>query len=149
MKFPRNVRIFRGHLDVAPFAGVFFLLIIFLLLATLVYTPGFLIRLSKAPTVELSGVSGPTVAVAVDPNGQLYYENQPIQKEELRRRLIKAAQKSPEPLTLVIDADKAVTHEMEIQLAELARDPKVNIGQVLWKTLPRIFDSPAKAPDQP
>ena len=26
MKFPRNARIFRGHLEVAPFAAVFFLL---------------------------------------------------------------------------------------------------------------------------
>jgi biopolymer transport protein ExbD len=144
MKFPRNVRIFRGHLDVAPFAGVFFLLIIFLLLATLVYTPGFAIRLPEAPAVELSGVSGPTMEVAVDATGQLYFENQPVQREDLRRRLIKAAKLSREPLTLVIAADKAVTHEMEIQLAGLARDPKVNVRQVVWKTLPRIFDEPAR-----
>ncbi len=146
MKFPRNARIFRGNLDVAPFAGVFFLLVIFLLLASLVYTPGYLIRLSEAPTMELSGVAGPTVAVAVDANGQLYFENQLIQKEELRRRLIKVAQKSREPLTLVIEADKAATHDMEVQLAGLALDPKVGIKQVLWKTLPRLFDAPAKAP---
>lgn len=145
MKFPRNARIFRGNLDVAPFAGVFFLLVIFLLLASLVYTPGFSIRLSEAPALELSGVAGPTVAVAVDANGQLYYENQLIQKEELRRRLIKVAQKSREPLTLVIEADKAATHEMEVQLAALAMDPKVGIKQVLWKALPRLFDAPTRA----
>jgi len=145
MKFPRNVRIFRGHLDAAPFAGVFFLLIIFVLLASLVYTPGFSIRLSEAPAAELSGVSGPLMAVAVDANGQLYFENQLIQREELRRRLIKAAQNSREPLTLVIKEDKGVTHEMEIQLAELARDPKINITQVLLETLPRVFDAPARS----
>ncbi len=146
MKFPRNARIFRGHLDIAPYAGVFFLLILFLVLASLVYTPGFLIRLSDAPADELSGVAGPIAAVAIDPNGQLYYENQPIQKEDLRRRLIWAAQKSSEPLTLVIQADKAVTHDMEVQLAVLARDPRVHIRQVLWATLPRLFDGPAKDP---
>lgn len=144
MKFPRNARIFRGHLDVAPFAGMFFLLIIFVLLSSLVYTPGFLIRLSQAPAGDMSGVSGPTVAVALDPNGQLYYENQPIQREELRRRLIKEAQKSREPLTLVIMEDRDVTHDMEIRLVELARDPKVGINQVLWKTRPRLFDAPAR-----
>lgn len=146
MKFPRNARIFRGNLDAAPFAGVFFLLVIFLLLGGLVYTPGFTIKLSEAPAMELSGVEGPTVAVAVDANGQLYYENQLIQKEELRRRLIKVAQKSREPLTLVIEADKAATHEMEVQLAGMAMDPKVGIKQVLWKTLPRLFDARARAP---
>jgi biopolymer transport protein ExbD len=146
MKFPRNVRIYRGQLDIAPYAGVFFLLVIFLLLISLVYTPGFLITLSDAPAADVSGVEGPIEAVAVDPTGQLYYENQPIQKDELRRRLIWASQKSSEPLTLVIEADKAVTHEMEVQLAILARDPKVHVRQVLWKTLPRIFDAPRKDP---
>ena len=147
MKFPRNVRIFRGHLDMAPFAGVFFLLVIFLLLASVVYTPGYLIKLSSAPAAELSGVSGPTVAVAVDPNGQLYFENQPIQREELRRRLIKLAQKSREPLTLLIEEDKSVTHEMEIRLVELARE--VGIRQVQWNTLPRLFDAPPGSPGAP
>jgi hypothetical protein len=40
MKFPRNARIFRGQLDAAPFAAVLFLLVIFLMLGSLVYTTG-------------------------------------------------------------------------------------------------------------
>jgi biopolymer transport protein ExbD len=41
MKFPRNAKVFRGQMDVAPFAGVFFLLTIFLTFQTsLVYLPG-------------------------------------------------------------------------------------------------------------
>ena len=40
MKFPRNARILRGQLDFAPFASVFFLVIIFVSLGSLVYTPG-------------------------------------------------------------------------------------------------------------
>ena len=36
MKFPRSARIFRGHLDIAPFASVFFLLMIFALLGALI-----------------------------------------------------------------------------------------------------------------
>ena len=48
MKFPRNARIFRGQLDAAPFAIVFFLLVIFLMLSSLVYTPGVHIELPVA-----------------------------------------------------------------------------------------------------
>jgi biopolymer transport protein ExbD len=48
MKFPRNVRIFRGQLDAAPFACVFFLLLIFIIMGTLVYTPGVRIKLPAA-----------------------------------------------------------------------------------------------------
>lgn len=40
MRFARNARIFRGQLDAAPFAAVFFLLVIFMMLGSLVYTPG-------------------------------------------------------------------------------------------------------------
>jgi len=40
MKFPRNARIFRGQLDAAPFAIVFFLLVLFLMLASLVSLDG-------------------------------------------------------------------------------------------------------------
>jgi hypothetical protein len=40
MKFPRNARIFRGQLDAAPFAIVFSCLLLFLLLSSLLYTPG-------------------------------------------------------------------------------------------------------------
>ena len=35
MKFPRNARLLRSPFDVAPFAAVFFLLVIFLMLAAL------------------------------------------------------------------------------------------------------------------
>ena len=69
MKFPRNAKMLRGQMDVAPFAGVFFCLVIFVLLASLVYTPGVHIELPAA--VEgMTGVDGPTFAVALDANGQ-------------------------------------------------------------------------------
>jgi len=46
MKFRRNLRIIRGQLDVAPFASVFFLLVIFILFnSSLVFTPGIAVKL--------------------------------------------------------------------------------------------------------
>src|SRR3954465_1306440 len=110
MKFTRNAKIFRGQLDAAPFAGVFFLLVMFLLLASLVYTPGVRLELPVA-TSDLAGVDGPIVAVAMGTNGQLYFESQIIQEEELKKRLSAAVQKSPRPLTLVVQADRAVQYE--------------------------------------
>src|SRR5262245_19931708 len=98
MKFPRNARIFRGQLDVAPFAAVFFLLVIFLMLSSLVYTPG--VRLELPVADNLPGTDKPTVAVAIDKNGRLYFENKWIEQSELSERLRKAASHSPEPLTL-------------------------------------------------
>ena len=48
MKFPRNARLLRSTFDVAPFAAVFFLLIIFVTLATLLPTPGLSLHLPAA-----------------------------------------------------------------------------------------------------
>ena len=80
MKFPRNVKIMRSPFEVAPFAAVFFLLVIFLLLGALLPAPGIPLRLIAAAE-ELPGVDEPTVAVAVDDGGRLYFANQMVTNE--------------------------------------------------------------------
>ena len=136
MKFPRNARIFRGELDVAPFATVFFLLILFVMLSSMVYTPG--VRLELPTANNLPGLDKPTIAVAVDRNGRWYFENHLIEEEELRNRLQEAVQAAAAPLTLVIQADKAATREMLMRLTMLARD--AGISQGFEATLPRPLE---------
>ena len=120
MKFPRNARIFRGQLDVAPFAMVFFLLVMFMMLSSLIYTPGIRLELPRAD--DMVALDKPSVSVAIDAAGRLYFENQLIEENELRARLRRAVKSSSEPLALVIAADKSVPHERVIGLARLARD---------------------------
>jgi biopolymer transport protein ExbD len=141
MKFPRNARIFRGQLDAAPFATVFFLLVIFLMLGSLTYTPGVRIQLPIAD--DLPGTDKPTVSVGIDPNGRLYYQNQWIEEPELVLRLRTAVSKSPEPLTLVVQADKAVTEEMLLRLTMLAH--QAGISDALLATRQRPFGEPDSA----
>ncbi len=133
MKFPRNAKIFRGRLEAGPFAAVFFLLVIFLLLATLIYTPG--VRLDLPLADDLPGTDRPTVSVAVDARGRYYFENQLVEEPKLRSSLQEAVRASSEPLTLVVQADKGVTYEMLIHVTLLARD--VGIRDALLATLPR------------
>ncbi len=133
MKFPRNARIFRGQLDAAPLASVFFLLALFMMVASLVYTPGVALRLPVAD--DLPGRDQPMVAVAIDSSGRLYYENQGIQENDLRTRLDEVVKESRAPLTLLVEADKAVTTEMLVRLSMLARG--VGITNGLLATLPR------------
>jgi biopolymer transport protein ExbD len=151
MKFPRNAKIFRGQLDATPFAGVFFCLVIFLLLATLVYTPGVLIHIPEshipASAPQLSGVEGPKLAVDLDANGVLYFGNQIIQADDLRRRLREEARKSTQPLTLILREDKGVTLDKQEWLIDLAT--AVGIKQVLLERLPRAFDTPARSSGGP
>lgn len=205
MKYPRNTRIFRGQLDVAPVACLFFMTAILLFLhSQIVFSPG--VRLDLHPSADTNrpslyidsenifhyagstmsaasfvkrvhadaaknklpstlvlqtelgvstnsinavrelageglftleppgsrielpevpdqpGVTTPAVIVAVNMNGQFFYENQLVKDpSELQVRLAAAAKQSREPLTLVLRLDKAVAVETFIQLSEMAR----------------------------
>jgi biopolymer transport protein ExbD len=133
MKFPRNARIFRGRLDVAPFATVFFLTAMFLLMTSMVYTPG--VRLELPTADDLPGTDRPTVAVALDGNGRLYFNNAQVSEKELLVRLRSTADRAGTPLTLVVHADKSATYEMLVRVTLLARE--AGISEALLATLPR------------
>ena len=118
MRFPRNRQIFRGQLDVAAFASVLFLLLIFILLRSqLVFTPGVPIRLIEAD--DMPGVIGRSVVVAVDSSGQYYFDNQLIHERLLRQQLKARVEESREPLTLIIQGDKSVNLEQLVRVGEL------------------------------
>lgn len=139
MKFPRNARLLRSPFDMAPFAAVLFLLVIFLMLGALVPISGLPLRLPVAD--NLPGTDKPAVTVAVDANGRFYFANQIVAEDKLKSALKAAVQKSREPLTLVIQADKAVTYDQFIHLTLLARD--AGIQNALLATLPRAVTAPA------
>jgi biopolymer transport protein ExbD len=133
MRFPRNKQIFRGQLDIAAFAGVLFILLIFVLLhSQLVFTPGVPIRLPEAE--DLPGIIGHTVVVAVDAGGQYYFENQVTHPRLLRQRLAEEVNASREPVTLVIQADKNVTWDDLKNLGLLAR--KAGVKDAVLATRP-------------
>ena len=144
MKFSRNTRLLRSQSDAAPFAAVFFLLVMFLMVAALLPTPGIPLQLpvvSSGPGKDLPGTDKPSVAMAVDATGRYYFANQLVSEAQLKSDLSDAAKKSPEPLTLVIHADKSVTYDQLVRLTLLARD--AGIQNALLATQPRPASSPA------
>ena len=140
MKFPRNAKIMRSHFDVAPFAAVFFVLLILMMVAGLIPTEGIPLQPPKA--ADLPGVDKPTVAMAVDAQERLYYENQIVTERVLKNSLIVATNSVREPLTLIIHADKAVNYETIAHLVLLARD--CGITNAMLATLPRVATASAK-----
>src|SRR5262249_12654435 len=143
-KFPRNARIFRGQLDAAPFAAVFFLLVLFVMLASFTYTPGVHIQLPSAD--DLPGTDKPSVAIAIDPGGRLYFDNQLIEENDLKNRLRLAVHNAPTPLTLVIQADESVTYKTLLHVTMVAREAGITDGHLA--TLPRALVAP-KRPSLP
>ena len=140
MRFPRNARIFRGQLDFTPFASVFFLLVIFVMLGGLVYTPGVRVQLPVAD--DLPGTDQPTVTVAVDASGRLFFRNQLIEAGQLQARLREEVERSGQTLTLVVQADKDLTQDKLERLLSLARG--AGIQEAWLARLPRLVTSPGK-----
>jgi len=144
MKFPRNAKLLRSPFDVAPFAAVFFLLVIFLLLAALLPKPGLSLELPKfnvsGAANELPGTDKPSVAVAIDSGGRLFYSNQLVTQDGLETNLSRAVAASRTPLTLVIEADKSVTYGELMQVALLARD--AGFRDVTLAAQPRMVSAP-------
>lgn len=142
MRFPHNTKIFRGQLDAAPFVGVFFLLVIFLLLnSALVFTPGVPIRLPEGS--GLPGLDKPSVTVAIDPSGSFYFNNQLCNEARLKERLRAAVEHSREPLVLLLKMDKAAEFDAFVRVSLLARS--IGIREVFPAVQPPVVPVPAPA----
>jgi biopolymer transport protein ExbD len=141
MRFPRNTKVFRGQLDAAPYAGVFFLLAIFLLLnSSFVFTPGIPIQLPDA--AALPGATGPTIAVAIDESSQIYFDNQLTTEAALKKSLRRAVAESPD-LTLVIQADQKANWDILAHVMLAAREAGVK------RALPAMRPPAIPAPRNP
>jgi biopolymer transport protein ExbD len=132
MRFPRNARVFRGQLDASPFVGVLFLLLIFFLLnSALVFTPG--VPLELPESADWPGPTHPTVTVAVDSAGELYFQNQVTTEQELEVQLARAVAQQ-QPLTMVLLTDRRVPSEIIIRLLDLGR--RLGIQDALFAIRP-------------
>jgi biopolymer transport protein ExbD len=139
MKYSRNLKVFRGQLDMAPFAGVLFLLVIFMLLNTnLVFTPGVPIDLPTAGMDEFPGLDKPSIVVALDERGIFYCNNQVVQAEGLKTILTDAAHSVP-GLVMIVHADKNARMDSLANLNRIARDS--GIAKVVMALRPELFQA--------
>ena len=144
MKFPRNAKLLRSPFDVAPFAAVFFILLIFIILGTLLPAPGLSLQLPQfnvtGQATDLPGSDKPSVAVAIDANGRIFFSSQMVTEEQLKTNLARAVTASKTPLTLVIEADQTNSYGELINVALQARI--AGFHDVLLAAHPRIVSAP-------
>jgi biopolymer transport protein ExbD len=144
VRFPRNTKVFRGQLDAGPYAGVFFLLVIFLLLnSSLVFTPGVRIELPEA--ANLPGPDTPIVAVAVDNSDQIYFDHQLITEVALREQLRAGVARTPS-LTLVVQGDKSASVGTLMRLAQMAREVGIKQAHIAARPPPVSAARPVLLP---
>jgi biopolymer transport protein ExbD len=142
MKFPRNAKLLRSPFDVAPFAAVFFLLILFLLLGALMPVPGLSLNLPGAGSASLPGTDKPTVAVAIDSSGRMFFASQMVTENELDRQLRRTVAASRLPLTLIIQADQSISYGQVVRVALIAGN--AGIYNTLLALQPRIVSAPGQ-----
>lgn len=139
MRFARNARVNKGSLEAAPWAAVMFLLVLFVMLGSLLYTPGVHVNLPVA--LNLPGTDKPTVSVTMDSTGRLYFQNQSISEAQFRKELLNSITNLGEKPTLVLRLDRSASHESSIRLLELAR--AAGIDEVILATQSGPFEKPA------
>jgi len=136
MKFPVHAQVITGRLDPAPFLSLLAVVILFLLVHTMiVFTPG--VKVDLPSDGAWPGVTGPTLSVAVDAAGQLYYENQMVPIEQMQERFAAAAADATGALTLIIQADASVDFQRVVQLSGIART--AGIPEVVLATRANAF----------
>jgi len=109
-----------------------------LLQSSFVFTPGLPIQLPEAD--GLPGTSNPTVAVAVDANGNFYFDNLLCDEAQLAQKLTAVMTASHQPMTLVVQMHRDARYEVFIRLSVLARS--VGIREVLSAVRPSVLPQP-------
>ncbi len=83
---------------------------------------------------DLPGTTNASLVVAINLNGQVFFENQMVEAEVLRKKLVKAQASSREPLTLILQADRGVEYGNVLSLSVMAR--QAGFAEVLLATRP-------------
>jgi len=139
MRFPRQVRAFRGTFDFAPFAGVFFIMVIFVVLqSSVVYQPG--VEIDIPVIKDQAGVEGPVLVAALDSSGQIYFDNQITSEKALLSSLRSELKRLGRPATFVIQADRSVEYAKIVRLSTLAQE--AGIKRALLATRPNAVVQP-------
>jgi len=101
MRFPRNAKIFRGQIDAAPFAGLFFMLLLMLLLyGNSIFIPGIRVQLRDQTTPELEERT-----LTVEASGRVTYlgERYEVERFEERLRLQAQAGRLPSRVRYIVE----------------------------------------------
>jgi biopolymer transport protein ExbD len=102
MRYPRNVKIFRGGIDAAPFAGLFFVLVLLMMLFhSHIFFPGVPVELGEQ--IEEPEITPRLVKVLR--SGEVQFLGADLRTEAIEKELQNRIQKGTLPKRLVLDAE--------------------------------------------
>jgi biopolymer transport protein ExbD len=123
-------------LNITPLIDVVFLLLIFFMVSTTFdQTSEINIALPEA-SVEQTESTAETVTIAIDAQGKIYVENNPLVNAQLLtiREAIRDAMAGMADPTIVINADANATHQSVIRVMDAAR--QLSLKRISFTTQP-------------
>jgi biopolymer transport protein ExbD len=121
LRYPRTAKVFHGQIDAAPIAGVFFLLVLFLLLhSSLVFTPGIKIDLNDYDTLiaKRTGVR----MVKIDRKGSFLYNGKALKESAFYETIHEERSKPMPPTTFIVETDPLTKPEILARLKTSATE---------------------------
>jgi biopolymer transport protein ExbD len=82
-------------------------------------------RMELPDYADYTGAHNPIVVVGMNLNGQIFFQHQLVSEKVLQEKLKEASARSPEPLTLLLQADKNVPLGRVMALGQLALRAKI------------------------
>ncbi len=95
-------------------------------------------RLELPDASGFTGSPNEAVVVAMNLNGQKFYQNQLVGDEALAQKLAEAVRERKIPLTLILQADKNVPYGKIVKLCEIAKN--AGISEVTFASRPNLSD---------
>ena len=133
MKFPRNAKVFRGQLDVAAFAGVFFALCLMLVFSTLlVHSLGWKFNCPRCWTHGFREWSRRLSTLPWMLKERFTLKARSSKEPSFKNRLSHVVAQFEKPPTLIIQGDANADLSMVLNLCELAS--KTGVSRTLWAT---------------
>lgn len=108
-----------ADINITPMVDVMLVLLVIFIITAPLFTHAIKVDLptaQSAPTPE----KPETISLSIDRAGKMFWNNDPIPKNELETRLIAAAQRQPQP-ELQLRADKDTRYETLAQVMSLAQ----------------------------
>ncbi len=109
-----------ADINVTPMVDVMLVLLVIFILGAPVWTSSVQLELPKAQAPSAPPAPATTVTVAIDANGQVYWNNEPVAPKALEQRLVEAAKLDVQP-ELQLRADKDTRYEVVAQVMAAAQ----------------------------
>lgn len=119
-RYPSRLRLVKGVLGIAPLADMVLLVLMFVILNSwIVLRPGVALHLPSAPFTDGARMASPVITLSAE--GLMFFDDERTTFMRLPGQLADSVQQQTEP-TLVIQADRRVSHESLVRVYTLATE---------------------------